>query len=410
MERKRTDITSADTKILGFEYQYLFFLLKCLRMTKGGEVGYEILDDVHVIDSLDQIYLFQLKYTTEKNAEDGTGKLTILSLDMWKTLSNWAKMISDKNDGRKYIKQQKEFIQNHSFVYVTNRVTENDFIDHVNDFKKKVIKEEILRQYIERILSQTTNPILINYIKDVLQLKESVLSLYFNKLSFVTTEGTIIDDIKEAIREKMVPDAYIDGILNEILGQLKVDFFSIASQRKHQVITYSQWRQKYQGIFTKYRNTALPLREFHPQLPQHLNEQHFVKELVEIGAIETNDSSLAEISRWTSEYLEILFYLKDWENSGVITQSNVSRFHQDAIIQWENTHRKVHRATNKTDKESNRVNAVRCFDEVLEKKLTLISTDIGTELSNGEYIFLAEDDEIGWKYEWREKYGASRDA
>ena len=131
---------------------------------------------------------------------------------------------------------------------------------------------------------------------------------------------------------------------------------------------------------------------------------------MEIGAIETNDSSLAEISKWTSEYLEILFYLKDWENSGVITQSNVSRFHQDAIIQWENTHRKVHRATNKTDKESNRVNAVRCFDEVLEKKLTLISTDIGTELSNGEYIFLAEDDEIGWKYEWREKYGASRDA
>ena len=51
MAQKRIDITSADTKQIGFEYQYLYFIARLLQLSPGDEVGYEALDDVHVISS-----------------------------------------------------------------------------------------------------------------------------------------------------------------------------------------------------------------------------------------------------------------------------------------------------------------------------------------------------------------------
>ena len=47
--QKRVDVTSADTKQLGFDYQYLYFIVKLLQLRSGGEVGYEALDDIHTV-------------------------------------------------------------------------------------------------------------------------------------------------------------------------------------------------------------------------------------------------------------------------------------------------------------------------------------------------------------------------
>ena len=49
--KKRVDITSADKQQLGFEFQYLYFMLRLLTMEPGEEVGYEALDDVHTVSS-----------------------------------------------------------------------------------------------------------------------------------------------------------------------------------------------------------------------------------------------------------------------------------------------------------------------------------------------------------------------
>ena len=53
-QRKRIDITSADSKQLGFEYQYLYFIVKLFSLSRGDEVGYETLDDVHTISFHEQ--------------------------------------------------------------------------------------------------------------------------------------------------------------------------------------------------------------------------------------------------------------------------------------------------------------------------------------------------------------------
>ena len=127
--KSRTELTSADTKQLGFEYQYLFFFLKLFGLKRGSEVGYEVLDDVHIIDTNERkIYLYQLKHTTQTNAEGGAANLTTFSIDFWKTLSNWSKVIVDPVEGRKETTEQEKFLQNVNFIFVSNRDSKDNLV------------------------------------------------------------------------------------------------------------------------------------------------------------------------------------------------------------------------------------------------------------------------------------------
>lgn len=38
------------------------------------------------------------------------------------------------------------------------------------------------------------------------------------------------------------------------------------------------------------------------------------------------------------------------------------------------------------------------------EKLTLLSTELGMSMSNGEFIKLADEEKIGWKYCWKDRY------
>ena len=46
-EKTHIEKTAAETKSIGFDYQYYFFLWKLLSLRKGESVGLEVKDDVH---------------------------------------------------------------------------------------------------------------------------------------------------------------------------------------------------------------------------------------------------------------------------------------------------------------------------------------------------------------------------
>ena len=46
--RTRYDLTAADTKIIGTDYQYFYFIDSILSIKKGQLIGYEVKDDVHI--------------------------------------------------------------------------------------------------------------------------------------------------------------------------------------------------------------------------------------------------------------------------------------------------------------------------------------------------------------------------
>lgn len=397
----RAEITSADTKQSGFEYQYLYFILRLLQMSFDEEVGYEALDDVHVVTASKKETLYiQVKHTVATVHNGEQANLTTLSLDLWKTLSNWSKLIADPIEGRSKVRNQLEFIKNSSFVLVVNRKTDNN--NFISEIEKLIIGTTGFAKvldYIKELRGKTKNTEIQKYIDDVTALSPRVLEAFLKKTVFQTTKANLFKEIREEIRKKMTEDKYIDDVFGKLYLQLKEDFFDRIQKGQHQVITYSEWIKKYRKVFNNFRTTLLPFREYSPILPEHLEQQFFVQELVEIGAVDMQNDGLAEIAELTEFYMKIEQQLDDWYNDGEITLYEKEQFHKNVVLTWKRIHQSSHRTTSRDITQDN-INALSCYDNVMEKQLILLETHLGLELSNGEFIKLANEEKIGWKFQW----------
>src|SRR5690242_11303824 len=113
--------TSAADKSIGFEYQYYYFLYRVLKLCRRESVGLEVKDDVHTDLSCNRQILIQLKHTIQIKADGSPKNLTTYDSDLWKTLSNWSKVINDEIAGRTTVKSHLDFISKTDFMLVTNK-------------------------------------------------------------------------------------------------------------------------------------------------------------------------------------------------------------------------------------------------------------------------------------------------
>jgi hypothetical protein len=143
MNKNKTQFeeTAADKTAIGFDFQYYFFLWKLLSLETGESVGLEVKDDVHTDLNNDTQILYQVKHTIQKRKDGKPKNLTTLDIDLWKTMSNWAKVISDKTDGRGKEKQQITFLNKTSFVLASNKssTTTNQFLKIISAFQNQNI-------------------------------------------------------------------------------------------------------------------------------------------------------------------------------------------------------------------------------------------------------------------------------
>src|SRR5690606_16015486 len=103
------------------DYQYYYFLNELLNLKNGQVVGLEVLDDVHVERHDGSHLLIQLKHTVQKNAQDIPINLTTMDSDLWKSLSNWCKVIVDPAEGRISAPTQIAFIEKTGFLLASNK-------------------------------------------------------------------------------------------------------------------------------------------------------------------------------------------------------------------------------------------------------------------------------------------------
>lgn len=403
--RKRMDITSADKQQIGFEYQYLYFILQLLHMEPGETVGYEAFDDVHRIDATQKKTTYiQVKHTIDATANEAQASLARLSGDLWKTLSNWSMLITDPVDGRTEKNSQLAFVNNANFILVVNRkIDGNDVVKKIQQASDEQLTGTAIKTYLRSIKSQTSDASIKTYINNVYNLPTPVISAFFKNIIVVDSSDDIFKEIREGIRGKMISPEYVDDVFGSLYLQLKEDFFKNVRNKAHQIITYDEWLKKYCVNFNTYRETLLPLREYHPALPEHLEQQTFVKALIEIGAIDMAHDGLAEIAELTQFYLIIELQLDDWYDGGKITLAQRNSFHKNAALIWKRIHQSCHRKT-QNDMSQDDINALSCYDDVMREKLSIVSTGIGLQLSNGEFIKLANEAQIGWKYKWKGRY------
>lgn len=404
-ERNRYDLTSADTKIIGFDFQYFYFINELLKLDVGQSIGFEAKDDVHIQLPSDRkviIQLVQLKHTIKKNSKGIPTNLTDKDDDLWKSLSNWSKVICDESEGRKTSKAQLAYIENIEFIMATNKkIANNKFVSNIDKLKNKKVLFTEIETYLSELVENTQDETVKTHIQDILNMSLKVLESFLKKIKFVDTGDEIITSIKLNIQRKMIASNRVNDVFNELFSELKQDFFNTVKTGKHQVITFEEWMSKYTCIFENNRNTTLPVRSFKPIFPQNLFDQPFIKELVEIGDIDEND--LSQVAEFSEFMLSVQMNLEKWYIDGEITKVDLEKFHKSSVFIWKNIHRKSHRTT-KNNLVFNNMNALNCLDDIRAKELKMLTTDIGIDLSNGEFYYLSNEGQLGWKFEWEAMY------
>ncbi len=400
-KKTQTEITAAETKSIGFDYQYYFFLWKLLSLETGESVGLEVKDDVHIELNDDEQVFYQIKHTIQTKTDNSAENLTTSDLDLWKTISNWAKVISDKNDNRRSKQEQLNFLKKTSFILASNKSStdSNKILKIITDLQNgdDTVKGVIL--VFTALLKGTDSAPLKKYIEDVLRLDEDVFKEFILKVFFELDEKDIIGKCKDAIKADKIDENKIDDVFSALDSAIKADNFINIKNREKIQISFDDFYLKYRRHYDLSRNGLLSIDEFHGTLPTALESQIFIKQLIEVKDLNSYD--FEDIAEFTRFKLKLQNNIDRWLQDGEITQDEINNFKNNAINQWKNKHRSVFRGI--TDESDFNIAGVKVLDSVREEKLKISGQSLDTDMSNGTFYDLSDTPYIGWRKDW-EKY------
>ncbi len=270
---------------------------------------------------------------------------------------------------------------------------ENSFILTVKDFQNGNKSYEELIRTIQTLRDQTKDSTIQEYINDVLQLAKTVGGKFFNNIRFDLGCDEIINKCKAAITAKMVNKNKIDELFRNLDSTLRKKIFLQKNEKT--LITFEEFHQKYSQYFQIARE-EMKEYEFNGDLPENLNEQIFIQQLMDI---ETVDES--EMIDYTRYKLQMQNNIHQWMAEGCLAKSEFDQFKKDAITKWRN-HFKYYSedCVGKEIPEPGK----NILYETRKVTLSIASQNLSTYMSNGQYYILSDHPEIGWCRNWEKKY------
>jgi len=426
--RSHQEITAAEDKSIGFEYQYYYFLYLILGLESGESIGLEIKDDIHIDYPGEKQTLMQLKHSVQTNSQDEIINLRESDIDLWKTIYNWIKIINDVAEERTSLKSQLEFIKKTEFILVSNKAdnTNNTFLVNHSKFKKGQLSIEEFKEYLQKKYSTAIkkedekkgndkkgeNKVLI-YLKELIKQENQWLETFLDKLSFSLNEDDLIERIRLRIKAKYVPESNIEDVFNSLDSNIRKDNYITIKQRGRIEYSFDDLYEKYRRCFLIGRTNRRIVRRVKPVIEGNPEEQLFIKQLEDIGVISPEDDDYKEqIIKRTIAKLLAYNNLEQWEQEGEILSSERERFDEESIYEWEvifnKTYSKLKRVLRLKNAEVDENEIVDlandCLDEILSKKLSFDETTLDLEMSNGQYYLLSDKPLIGWRYDWDKRY------
>jgi hypothetical protein len=397
-----SDKISAADKAIGLDFQYYYFLYRLLNLRSGEKVGLEVLDDVHTTLVSDRQILIQLKHTIQTKSDGSSKNLTSLDIDLWKSLSNWSQIITDKNAERDKESKQLDFIKKTDFLLVSNKSenAKNIILQTISEFQNKSKKYNDLLTNLTKLKTETKDDIIKSYIQKILDLNDEVGEAFFRNLRFDLGCEDIIAKCKIAIKEDKIPENKIDDVFNGIDSQIRTDNFFKIKNREKIIISFDDFYKKYRRHYDLARNEEkLSLKPFTGILPDNLTDQTFVKQLIDIEDIKVDD--IIDITEFTRHKLLMQGNIDNWHQSGDLTANEADDFDKETKLRWFNEHRKIYRQCSDGEVPKK---ALELLDSMRKERLSIASQELPTDMSNGQYYRLSDTPEIGWHKDWEKKY------
>ena len=394
---------TAGAQAIGFDYQFYYFMLLSLGLTQGQKIGFEVKDDVHIDKEDGTTILFQAKHTVLKNAIGTTQNLTTLDNDLWKTLNNWSDFIKNSDN---------DYLDKHSFVLVTNKNDKNnDFINVLAQYK---IDKEIgkIIEKLNELKSNTKDESIQSYITNIISLGRRKLGLFLTKLSIETGTDEIIEKVKSKIQERCLQDRFVLPIFENLSSNfLETKYKEIKEQKKFE-ISFDDFKNKFGKCFQiAFQEKSLPKREMPVLLPVNLEDQIFIKQLIDICEIQRGSN---DIEKYTTQMLKALNHFSFWVDENYVLPTDMDDLKNNSVLIWANEFKVKYRQIER--KINSGVMAVDLEDDIKDLGIELVEylrkqdlsipsyPPIGIEFSNGHFYALSDKLEIGWHFDWKNKY------
>lgn len=392
-------------QVIGFDYQFYYFMYLAVGLRTGEKVGFEVKDDVHIDNPDGTSVLIQTKHSIGTNAAGEIENLTTLDLDLWKTLSNWVDFI--KADANK-----NDFIAKYSFVLATNKnVQNNDFVNCHNDFNKDNDIDKIIDK-LKEFKKKTTDKVLKRYITNVNLLGKKNLKEFLQKLKIEAGFDQIIQQIKNRILETVKQEKFVEAVYESLHSNLSDSkYFDIKGKKKFE-FTQEEFNKRFGKCYQcAFERDSLPPRNIPVLLPENLEDQVFIKQLIDIGDIVSGSEDIRD---YTTQMLKFLNDFTYWDDYDFLIPATIKSFNEDSITIWKNEFKSKYRPIlNKIDagisikdlEEDSKHLGWDLIDYIRRQNLTIPGyLPLGIPSSNGHYYALSNKLEIGWHYDWKNKY------
>lgn len=396
---------TAGPQLIGFDYQFYYFMYLILDLNQGEKIGFEVLDDIHIELANGSIELLQTKHTIQKNPKGEIVNLTERDSDLWKTINNWILFFKDSAD-------KDEYLNKTVFKLVTNKsINNNNFFENIIKLQRKEIKINVFSDYIKHLHVNTDSVDIKTQIESLKKLDNKTKSKFINQIQIISEPENIINLVKKRIRKLIVKEERVDDVYNSLVSNMQLDKFLTIIDRKKFEISFEDYSRRYGNCFDyAYEKTVLPKRELNLIFPKDLKSQTFIKQLIDIG--ETFESDSDEILRYTTAMLKTFNSLNDWKENGEILSTQIIAFDEDAIFIWNRIFKdryrdykvKINSGEILHDEILIKQIAIQCMSEVRKEKLKLKNDELNEELSNGQFYILSNEPRIGWHIDWEKKY------
>lgn len=396
---------TAGPQLIGFDYQFYYFMFLALELKLGQKIGFEVKDDIHIDMPDGTSILLQTKHSVTTNTDGSIQNLTDLDSDLWKTLSNWAEFIKTDCDNG-------DFIETHSFILVTNKNNQNNtFIKTLGQFRIDNNFDK-LWNCISDLEGKTQDTTIKSYIKILKSIGKRKLKTFASKLTIETGTDFVIQKIKDRILENVRQEKLVDPIFENLSANLHVAKYTDIKDRKKFEVTCDEFNKKFGKCFQPaFESKPLPPRNIPVLLPDNLEEQPFIKQLLDIGEI---TSGSTDIRDYTTQMLKFLNDFNYWSEESFLLPTEIEDFKGDSIQRWKNGFKARYRIM------QNKINSGEALDDledeirglgielinyIREQNLNIAGhPPLGIPSSNGHYYALSNNLEIGWHLDWENKY------
>lgn len=274
-----------------------------------------------------------------------------------------------------------------------------------NDFDK-------LWNEISSLEGKTQDTTIKKYIKNVKSLAKKRLKTFVSKLSIETGADSVIQKIKNRIFENVRQDKLVDPIFESLSSNLHVAKYTDIKDRKKFEISCDDFNKKFGKCFRPaFESKPLPPRNIPILLPGNLEEQPFIKQLLDIGEVKSGSTDIRD---YTTQMLKFLNDFNYWSDESFLLPTEIDNFKQDSLQRWKNGFKARYRTIqNKVssgealeDLEDEIKNlGIELINFIREQNLNIAGHPfLGIPSSNGHYYALSNNLEIGWHLDWENKY------